>query len=153
MTDEILNLRTLVEKTPDADPLREMIGVAAQRLMELEVGSLTGAAAALAAIDEQQKRVGTATALISVGPEPATRVPPTPAGWRSAPIPSRPPPCRRRSPRSSERPTATSHRRGDRSGLGSTGAPFSGACSARRAPIATLMRSSFTARGREPRSP
>jgi len=44
MTEEMMNLRALLEKSPDADLLREMIGFASQRLMELEVGALTGAA-------------------------------------------------------------------------------------------------------------
>ena len=44
MTDEMMSLRTLLEKSADADLLREMIGFAAHRLMELEVESLTGAA-------------------------------------------------------------------------------------------------------------
>jgi putative transposase len=43
MTDEMMNLRALLEKSADADLLREMIGFAAQRLMELDVESLTGA--------------------------------------------------------------------------------------------------------------
>ena len=44
MTDEMMQLRALVQKNPDTDLLREMIGFTAQRLMELEVGALTGAA-------------------------------------------------------------------------------------------------------------
>jgi putative transposase len=43
MTDEMMNLQALVEKSSDSELLREMIGFAAQRLMDLEVGGLTGA--------------------------------------------------------------------------------------------------------------
>ena len=43
MTDDMMSLRTLMEKSPDASFLREMIGYGARRLMELEVGGLTGA--------------------------------------------------------------------------------------------------------------
>jgi putative transposase len=49
MTDEMMTtLRTLLEKSSDADLLREMIGFTAQRLMELEVEGFTGAALASA---------------------------------------------------------------------------------------------------------
>jgi putative transposase len=43
MTDDRIVLCQLVEKSSDADLLREMIGFAAERLMELEVQALTGA--------------------------------------------------------------------------------------------------------------
>ena len=44
MTEEIMTFRTPLEKSFDADLLREMIGFTAQRLMELEVEGLIGAA-------------------------------------------------------------------------------------------------------------
>ena len=44
MTDDMMTLRGLLEKSSDADLLREMIGFAAERLMALEVDGLTGAA-------------------------------------------------------------------------------------------------------------
>ena len=40
----MMSLRTLLEKSSDAELLREMVGFAAHRLMELEVENLTGAA-------------------------------------------------------------------------------------------------------------
>ena len=43
MTATNMDLRELLEKTADTDFLREMIGFTAQRLMELEVETLTGA--------------------------------------------------------------------------------------------------------------
>jgi putative transposase len=44
MITDMMNLRDFVERSPDADLLREMIGFPAERLMELEVGAATGAA-------------------------------------------------------------------------------------------------------------
>ena len=44
MTDDMMTLQALLAKQPDADIVREMLGFAAQRLMELEVEGKTGAA-------------------------------------------------------------------------------------------------------------
>ena len=43
MTEEMIALRALLERRPDTDLLRDMIGFTAQRLMESEVARLTGA--------------------------------------------------------------------------------------------------------------
>lgn len=44
MTDGMINLLALVEKAADSDVLHAMISLAAERLIELEVGTLTRAA-------------------------------------------------------------------------------------------------------------
>ena len=43
MTNDMMQLQGLLEKSADADVLREMIGFASARLMELEVAARTGA--------------------------------------------------------------------------------------------------------------
>jgi len=58
MTDEMMSLRALMEKSADADLLREMIGFAAQRLMELEVTAKTGAAFGEKSPERQAQRNG-----------------------------------------------------------------------------------------------
>src|ERR1700674_2144730 len=58
MTDEIMSLQALLEKSSDTDLLREMIGFAAHRLMELEVENLTGAAHGERSTDRITQRNG-----------------------------------------------------------------------------------------------
>jgi putative transposase len=58
MTPEIMNLQALLEKTTDGDFLREMISFTAQRLMELEVETLTGAAPGARTPDRLNHRNG-----------------------------------------------------------------------------------------------
>src|SRR3978361_1673092 len=67
MTETNMDLKELLEKTADTDFLREMIGFTAQRLMELEVETLTGAA-------HGSRRAGpspTATATVGASGTPA----------------------------------------------------------------------------------
>ena len=58
MTDEMMALRTMLEKGADADVLRDMIGFAAHRLMELEVQARTGAALGERSPDRLAQRNG-----------------------------------------------------------------------------------------------
>ena len=43
MTNDMMALKGLVEKTSDSDLLRDMISFTAERLMALEVSGMTGA--------------------------------------------------------------------------------------------------------------
>jgi transposase-like protein len=58
MTDDKIALRALMEKGSDATFLREMIGFAAQRLMELETDTLCGAAHGERTPERQNQRNG-----------------------------------------------------------------------------------------------
>jgi putative transposase len=58
MTTDMMDLRALLEKSSDAELLREMVGFAAQRLMELEVEGLTGAAHGVRDPDRVNQRNG-----------------------------------------------------------------------------------------------
>ena len=58
MTDQNMDLRSLLEKTADTDLLREMIGFTAQRLMALDVENLTGAAPGERSPDRINQRNG-----------------------------------------------------------------------------------------------
>ena len=58
MTDDKIALRALLEKGSDATFLREMIGFAAQRLMELETESLCGAGHGERSPDRRNQRNG-----------------------------------------------------------------------------------------------
>ena len=57
MTEDMMNLRTFVEKTPDADLLREMIGFAAERGLQPSATPLPGT--------RSSRNVGTAIGLPS----------------------------------------------------------------------------------------
>ena len=88
MTEDKIALRGLMEKSGDADFLREMIGFAAERLMELEVGALTGAAHGRRAPSGWCSATAIATATGRPGPgrwscafPSCARAPTSPASW------------------------------------------------------------------------
>ncbi len=58
MTTDMMMLRDLVGKTSDADILRDMISYGAERLMEMEVGALTGAGLGEKSTDRLVQRNG-----------------------------------------------------------------------------------------------
>ena len=62
-----MDLKELLEKTADTDFLREMIGFTAQRLMELEVETLTGAAHGSRSVDTAKGKANIANKFATDG--------------------------------------------------------------------------------------
>src|ERR1700744_6150386 len=96
MTAETMSLRALMEKAPDADFLREMIGFAAQRLMELEVGGLTGASHGKKTPTGWSSGTATATAIGKPAPARSScafrscaRAPISPSSWNLGALPKK----------------------------------------------------------------
>ena len=58
MTQDMMTLRALLEKSSDADLLREMIGFTAERLMALEVEGLTVQGDTLHIVGVGDNRIG-----------------------------------------------------------------------------------------------
>ena len=58
MTDDKITLRALLEKGSDTTFLREMIGFAAERLMQLETDTLCGAGPGERSVDRMNQRNG-----------------------------------------------------------------------------------------------
>ena len=58
MTDDKIALSALLEKSSDSSFLREMIGFAAERLMQLETAAICNAAPGEGASDRLNQRIG-----------------------------------------------------------------------------------------------
>lgn len=103
MSDDMPNLRTFVEKSPNADLLREMIGFAGQRLIELEIHGQSEAAHGESSAQRLAQRNGCRTGSGKPASAPSNfafptcaKGPTSPASWSRAAWPRRrsPPQCR-----------------------------------------------------------